>query len=767
MSSSSELLDGLNPRQLEAVTHSGGPCLVLAGAGSGKTRVITHRIAWLIREADVPAAAICAVTFTNRAASEMRERVHSLLGDAPEALWVLTFHALGLRILRDAVGRPGAPRPGFAIYDRNDALRVWREAQKEARIDAAEYPPQQLFEACSRAVNRLEDPGGWDAPGQPYDQRLAARVYPGYRGRLRERNAVDFDDLLLLPLRLLRADAAIREGIHRRFAHLLIDEYQDTNRLQYRLVRALLSPSAELMVVGDEDQSIYRWRGAELANVLEFQRDFPGARVIRLEQNYRSTSPILAAAGALVARNRERLGKELWTDHEGGERPSFMLTASERDEAIWVAKQLGARRKLGIPFGEMAILYRTNAQSRPFEEELSSRGVPFRVVGGQTFFRRAEVKDLLSWTRLLVAGDDLALARAAATPSRGVGPKSLAALADGSDGSGAGWLFDQDPVGLGEKLRERGVVGRGVSGLVEIHRIVSALRERLGSSSLPDLLEEVLASSGYARMLRGQKDGEERLANLDELVASAAELEGDTPADAEVVTAFLDRVALVSDADTDRGGDRGVSLMSVHAAKGLEFETVFLAGLEEGLLPHATSVREGQVEEERRLCYVAMTRARRRLFLSAARLRRVQGQERLQRVSRFVEEIPGELIEREEDPGAVAARAARTASSTRRYRENVSGWRDRRRQSGSPPSRTAAKGASAPVPRAGRGSGVPAPHEELVPGATVFHPMFGPGRVTGREGEGPKLKITVSFARAGNKQLLARFAKLERLREPS
>lgn len=740
----------LNPQQLQAVTHAGGPCLVLAGAGSGKTRVITYRIAWLIAQG-APASGICGVTFTNRAAGQMRSRVAELHGSAPDGLWLLTFHALGLRLLRDAAGGAGAPRIGFAVYDRGDTMSVWRACQKDLNVDSREFRPRALFEICSRATNRMEDPRALDAPGHPSDQRYAGRIYVAYREAMRKRNAVDFDDLLAWPLRLLSAGSFVADP--RRFQNFLVDEYQDTNRLQYRLIRALLSDKSSIMVVGDEDQSIYRWRGADITNVLDFERDFPGATTIRLEQNYRSTQPILAAANSLVGHNRERLGKELWTEIEGSENTHFTYCASERSEAVLVSKQISTAMTAGVKAREIAILYRTNAQSRPFEEELAGRSLAFRVVGGPTFFRRSEVKDLLAYLRLVRYDDDEALTRASARPPRGMGPVTVAKLGEGQASAMAlirSAASDADPAAY---LVAAGVPARAAAGAGALAGLVGKISDRLDRISLGDALEALLRDSGYRAWLGTQQDGAERLANLDELIASAHEFGGDAPA-AETFDDYLDRAALVADADSSAGSRSGVHLTTIHAAKGLEFDHVFVTGLEEGLFPHASALDDGHLEEERRLAYVAMTRARKRLYLSAARSRRVRGRERIQLVSRFVREIDSRYLRVEEEPGAVVAAAAESAARSR-FQSPVG------RRPARPPS--GARKVARPVDPNARGTGTPALPGELAEGVEVFHPMFGAGRVTDRQGSGDSLKVVVAFARAGTKHLIAKFAKLELL----
>ena len=457
----------LNPQQLEAVTYRGGHCLVLAGAGSGKTRVLTHRIAWLVAERNIDPGKICAVTFTNKAAGEMRSRVRRLRGSEKSEVWLSTFHAMGLRLLRewtegafssvigasssplrDAVKAEGKgdawlPPNDFAVYNHDASLAVWKQCQSALRISTRDHNPRRMFGRCSHAVSRLEDPASWDSTNQDYDRRIAGRVWKQYRVAMRAAGAVDFDDLLVLPLSLMAQHPPLRAHTAGRFQQLLIDEYQDTNRIQYRLIQALLGNDSELMVVGDEDQCIYRWRGADLNNVLDFQNDFPGATVVRLEQNYRSTQPILAAAGSLVANNRQRLGKNLWTESEGGESPTFVQCATDREEAQWIARRIGEMHSVNL--SDIAILYRTHAQSRQIEEAFIGKRIPHRVVGGQRFFARREVRDMLAYLQLLVRDDDVALRRAIATPSRGIGPKTLAALGRVTAGSSAAAALRQLP----------------------------------------------------------------------------------------------------------------------------------------------------------------------------------------------------------------------------------------------------------------------------------------------------------------------------------
>ena len=728
-------LPDLNPEQLRAVTHTGGPCLVLAGAGSGKTRVITHRIAYLIEQLGASPASICAVTFTNKAAREMRRRVTDMVGQPPDDLWLLTFHALGLRLLRRfATGTPDLVT-GFRVYDRGDALTVWRACQAELGVDAREFPPSQLFELCSRAVNQLQDTAAWNQPESSPERRLAAQIHAKYKRRMAEAGAVDFDDLLLRPLQLMAENRDLAKAVDGRFEHLLIDEYQDTNRLQYRLIRQLMGPESELMVVGDEDQSIYRWRGADLANVLEFQADFPGATILRLERNYRSTQPILAAANSLVSHNRERLGKQLWCEETGGPLPIYRPCSTDRAEAAWVTDEVEKLLRAGTPASDIGVLMRTNAQSRSFEEELSSRSIPCRVVGGPSFFGLAVVRDVIAYLRLLLRPDDVSFRRAVAIPSRGVGTATLSALADAIPGLGVAASFET-LVRSNEPrvaLLEAGCPAQAIPGLLAFARTLRELRTKLDILDLPLLIQEVAhrthgvvddRSSLKANLSPSEKQGGE----LHELIASAADHGGKGAAS---LAEYLDRIALVTTIEPRSSRHSGVHLLTVHAAKGLEFDTVFVAGLEEDLFPHFSSIVGGQLEEERRLCYVALTRARRRLLLSSARLRSLHGKRRLREPSRFLSEIDPRCLQIE--PGDVPEHLH--AASAAANHKVVTG-------PGSGP--------------AGRPQAT-----DLAPGARVVHPMFGPGRVISCQGHATKLKVKVRFDVAGIKQLLARYAKLE------
>ena len=815
-SASAPFLAELNPSQLDAVTHSGGHCLVLAGAGSGKTRVLTHRIAWLIGERGIEPDQICAVTFTNKAATEMRRRVRRLLGAGKGEVWLSTFHSMGLRLLREwseevvsgaaaadstplraAAAARGAgawlPPAGFAVYNRDASLAVWKQCQSTLRISARDHDPGRMFGRCSRAVSALEDPASWDAHDQSWERKIAGRVWKQYRTAMRAAGAVDFDDLLVLPLHLLAEDPALRARTAGRFRQLLVDEYQDTNRIQYRLIRTLLGDGSELLVVGDEDQSIYRWRGADLNNVLDFQSDFPGATVVRLEQNYRSTQPILSAAGSLVANNRQRLGKTLWTEREGGEPPTFVQCATDREEAEWVAGKIGEieTEPDGPGLSDIAILYRTNAQSRQFEEVFIGKRIPHRVIGGQRFFARREVRDVLAYLQLLVRDDDVALRRAIGTPSRGIGPRTIETLGNVTRGSSAAAALRQlsDASEPERAFTEAGFSPAAVERLLAFGGLLSSLRAVAATSSVAELIRVTIERSGYAALLEREENTDDRLGNLGELVAAAKEIASEgadvaagkssTEAEAEggldegaatsaiagnvldELRTFLDRLALLADADTDRADVDGVRLMTVHAAKGLEFSVVFLAGMEEELFPHASSIAEGDVEEERRLCYVGMTRARHRLLMSAARSRRINGRERWQEPSRFISEIdPRYIVVRDYlSPRAVGSKDYASSPFSglggrtgRRQRSKGRTYRAR-------PTRPSAATSAAPVRLSGATRR--ATDADLREGATVVHPMFGPGKITAATGAADKLKLEIRFNEAGTKSVIAKFAKLE------
>jgi DNA helicase-2/ATP-dependent DNA helicase PcrA len=721
----SAFLEGLNPQQREAVLATEGPVLILAGAGSGKTRVITHRIAHLVVDRGVPSEAVLAVTFTNKAAGEMKSRVESLLGGAALGSWVSTFHSLCVRILRrngSAIGLPAS----FVIYDEDDQLATVREVLRSLDLSEKLHPPRRILSRISALKNAGRDPE--DAAGDSLGERTLARIAEGYRTRLETAHALDFDDLLLKTVALLAGSEAARRSYRERFSYLLVDEYQDTNRAQYDMVRLLAGESGNVTVVGDEDQSIYSWRGASIRNILDFERDFPGARVLRLEENYRSSQKILDVASSLVSHNRSRKGKTLRAVRSSGEAVQLHSAGDEYEEAAWVVDGIAA-----LKGGETAaVLYRMNSQSRLFEEALLRLRIPYSVVGGVGFYQRREVKDVLAYLRLLAnPRDSVSLRRIVNVPARGIGARTLDEL-EAIRARRGGTLLEAVDAAVDDAL----LPARATQPLARFRDVLASLREDASRMGVREVLERTLATTGYAAMLAEEDthEAQDRLENLAELISAAADYEARETSPS--LGGFLDGISLLSDVDESRL-DAPVVLMTLHSAKGLEFDSVFLVGLEEGLLPHSRSVASDDrdaLEEERRLCYVGMTRARERLRLAWARSRLVFGQRRLAEPSRFLTEIPREALVASGGPGRPVA-AARGPAGAIRAGASV----DR-----------------APLPPA---AATPA----LRPGARVRHPLFGVGTVVRSDGAGDDLKVTVSFAGIGAKRLVARFAGLEPL----
>ncbi len=741
-----DLLAALNDRQREAVTHGGGPALVLAGAGSGKTRVITHRIAWLVRECGVPPERIVAVTFTNKAAAEMRERVRGLLGSVSFDAWVGTFHALCLRILRRDGGRIGL-RPGFNIYDTDDQLALVKRILKSEALDDGSGTPRSFLSRISRCKNAMQRPAEVAAHAYNPEAQALAEVYRRFEDGLRSANAVDFDDLLVRTLELFRGSPELAEAYSSRCEHLLVDEYQDTNRPQYLLVKTLSRVHGNVFVVGDEDQSIYRFRGAEIKNILDFEHDHDSTEVIRLEQNYRSTGTIIQAASAVIANNKYRKGKTLWTQNPDGDKIEVYGAPDDRAEAVWVAQRLRAFEDR-VPFEECAVLYRTNAQSRQMEEIFRRDRIPYQIVGSVQFYERKEIKDLLAYLKLSVnPSDDVSFRRIVNTPPRGIGGTTLGRVEDMARTMGFPLLEAARHAVRDDILPKRSA--KQLAGFLEL---AADLQRRAAEQPVAALLDHLVETLGYSdyleRTYAGQ--GAERMENVEGLISAAVEYaeEEGLGADEGGVLGFLDRSALVSDAD-DVGAQPGVTLMTVHCAKGLEYPVVFLVGLEENLFPHAMSVGdEEDVEEERRLCYVAMTRAQKRLFLTYAQFRRTHGAFLPGRPSRFLEETPEGLTKAvaSTDGGFFGGTGRGDAVRTpdRGYGSGSSAARAARRRPRTPP-----KVARQEDP----GDGFPV-------GARVMHPRFGGGRILDREGKGKTLKLTIHFSDHGPKKILPSYTKL-------
>jgi DNA helicase-2/ATP-dependent DNA helicase PcrA len=762
-----DFLEGLNPRQREAVEHAEGPLLVLAGAGSGKTRVITHRVAHLMTAYKVPGWAILAVTFTNKAAGEMRDRVRALVEtDQKNSPVVATFHSFCVRLLR----RDGAPladfrrgfTPQFTIYDDDDQIALLKSVYKQLGLDDKFMQHRAALARISQAKSHQQSPEQIArAATDPTAERFAV-VYEQYQHKLLAANALDFDDLLLEAVRLLAHDTPTREKMNQRYEFVMVDEYQDTNRSQYELLRLLSQQRQNVAVVGDEDQSIYGWRGANIRNILDFERDFPGAVVIRLEQNYRSTKTILEAASALVANNTERLGKWLWTESGSGEKIMRYEAPDAENEALWIADTIEERFRED-PGTHAAVLYRTNAQSRQIEEALRRYGRKYVVVGGFSFYQRAEIKDVLAYLKVLRSPQDsLSLLRVINTPARGIGRTTIDQMEQYALENGLP-LWDA----LERMLVERRFPGRAEAALAGFHRMMTSLGQGLETRSPADSLRMVLEQTGYRRMLEeeGTEDAQGRLANLEELLNAAT----DAAERGESLADFLDHAALVSDADAvDERAP--VSLLTMHNAKGLEFPVVFIAGMEEGLFPHSRSLTDSAsaMEEERRLCYVAMTRACKRLYVSWARYRRRfgGGQPEASIPSRFLKEIPAALtgnvrgdeghVELFAERHVVRETARRNLYTGKTYNsvENIRQFFAERAAASPAP----APPAAAPPKLVPTQPPVVKGPRKVGPGSEIEHARYGRGKVLRLEGSGEDAKLTVSFPGYGLKKLIAKYA---------
>jgi DNA helicase-2/ATP-dependent DNA helicase PcrA len=626
----SAILADLNEPQCQAVTHRDGPLLVLAGPGSGKTRVITRRAAYLV-ETGVPACNILAITFTNKAADEMKRRIEAL--GVGRGMWVHTFHALGARLLRE-FGPLARVQPGFSIYDEADQLRVVKAALELCNVSETLVRPEKAQAAISAAKNRLQTPADYDERAEHHEQQAIARVYAAYEQLLEQQNAVDFDDLLMRVAVVLRDEPDITARLNVRFRYVLIDEYQDTNHAQYLIARCLSQQHDNICATGDPDQSIYGWRGADIGNILTFEKDYPGAVVVRLEQNYRSTSYILEAASALIAGNRRRKHKDLWTENGPGERVQVWRFGEGYDEAEQIGETIARLHKAGRPYSDLAIFYRVNALSRGLEESLRHRGIPYQIARGVAFYNRKEIKDTLAYLRLVAnPADQLALLRVINTPARGIGKTTVAQLVAAAEQSGRPLL---DVLRAADGLPGLKTAAKKVRAFVAL---VDRLKQA-ASGSVADAVSAALSLSGLETAFAKERDegGEDRLANVQELVTAAQRYEEET--EEPTLAEFLQRVALVSDQDAVDESAGLVMLMTLHAAKGLEFPVVFMVGLEQGLLPHENALRESvDVEEERRLCFVGITRAKERLFLSHARQRMIRGVTLPRAPSQFLREL--------------------------------------------------------------------------------------------------------------------------------
>jgi DNA helicase-2/ATP-dependent DNA helicase PcrA len=775
----SEFLSQLNEQQREAVLATEGPLLILAGAGSGKTRVIAHRIAYLIAEKKVPSWNILAVTFTNKAADEMRQRVQRLLHtqNRNELPLVSTFHSLCVRILRQDIEKLNDRYTRrFTIYDQDDSIRLIKQCIREVGFDEKYLAPRATQSAISSAKNRGEDPAAFAARAEYQDERRAhmAKIYEMYEARLHGNNALDFDDLLIKAVRLLRDVPEVREKYNNKFRYILVDEYQDTNSLQFNLISLITQKSQNICVVGDEDQSIYKWRGADISNILNFEKHFPNTKTIRLEQNYRSTQTILDVAGAVVKNNLERKGKNLWTSNPRGGRVGYYQAFDAEAEARWVAQKVLEHRRDERDI-RAAVLYRTNSQSRNFEEAMRRAGLQYNIIGGFSFYERMEVRDIIAYLKLaLNPNDSIALQRVINSPPRGIGKTTIDEIERRARDYELSWWET-----IGVIVEQPGNLGsRAISAMKSFRRIVNQLAELSdpekntnSSSPVSDVVRAAILETGYELSLRSERtdEAEGRLENLQELVNAAVDYDEQG---IEGLREFIDHSALVSDQD-DYKRDAPVTLMTAHSAKGLEFPLVFIVGLEEGLFPHSRAASDrAELEEERRLAYVAMTRAERYLYVTHAMKRRVYGEELASEPSTFLNEMPDDQLEDlslgkswlsfkhgsstiDYEQGEYRKERNKYTGKTYDNAESIAEFfKQRNRQMG----QTAGS-----LPNISKPTAAPKPpSNEITPGSYVKHSKYGRGLVLRREGAGESAKLTVSFPGYGQKKLVEKYAGLEK-----
>lgn len=737
----------LNPPQQEAVLYTEGPLLILAGAGSGKTRVLTHRIAYLLDEKGVNPWNILAITFTNKAAQEMRERVNRLVGFGSESIWVSTFHSACVRILRRHIDNLGYDN-NFAIYDTDDQKSIMKEVCRKLNIDTKVYKERALLALISHAKDELITPDEMEMnAGGDYNAKKVAAVYREYQATLRKNNALDFDDLIVKTVELFQNCGAVLEYYQERFKYIMVDEYQDTNTAQFKFISLLASRYENLCVVGDDDQSIYKFRGANIGNILGFERVFPNARVIRLEQNYRSTRNILDAANGVIANNTERKEKTLWTENEEGEKVHFRQFLNGFEEAEYVAGEIAKARREGLcQYKDCAILYRTNAQSRIFEEKFIAANIPYKIVGGVNFYARKEIKDLLCYLKTIDnARDDLAVQRIINVPKRGIGATTLGRVQDYADNMG---------VSLYEALRvaeEVPGIGRAKSKIDGFVTFIQALKSKADALTVEELLQEVIDSTGYVAELEAEdtEESRARIENIDELISKTVSYqeameEQNQPAS---LSGFLEEVALVADIDTVDSQQDYVLLMTLHSAKGLEFSRVFMTGMEDGIFPSYMTVTCGdpsELEEERRLCYVGITRAMKELTLTCAQQRMIRGETQYNRVSRFVREVPRELVDlghtiQEKRPKVDDIIPAKSKYSHMKEIMQSRNFKPREFKV------------------------TKADSLEYDVGDTVRHVKFGVGMVKNIVEGGRDYEVTVDFDKVGVKKMFASFAKLKKI----
>lgn len=737
------LFQGLNKEQAEAVSTINGPMLILAGAGSGKTKVLTCRVAYLLQQGVRPYR-ILAITFTNKAAAEMRERVDKMAGSAAKDVWLFTFHAFCARILRFDIDKLGDYSNNFAIYDTTDTKNLIKQILKEMNLDEKRFPPASIISQISNAKNKLQTPEAYWREASDFFSQQVAKIYVAYQEKLRANNAVDFDDLLLLTLQLLQSNAEVREKYQNKFDYLMVDEYQDTNHAQYLLTKVLAGKHKNICVVGDADQSIYGWRGADIQNILDFEKDYPDAKLVKLEQNYRSTEVILDAANAVIKNNSGRKPKNLWTDKGTGTKITYFRAIDERDEARFVIEQMQElQTKENAKLGDMAVLYRTNTQSRVFEEMLIKSGISYSIVGGTKFYERKEIKDIISYMRLIYnPNDSLSLLRVINVPRRGIGDATLGRLqAYASENNET--LFNV----ISNASVVPGLSSRFVGKLDELAAVLFELMGDATDLPVKQFITNVMNKTGYLEELENSRSAQDqsRIENLKELLSVAEDFEDKARRNNEEPTLenFLADVALVADIDDADLEDDSVTLMTLHSAKGLEFPTVFLVGMEEGIFHHArTLLDENEIEEERRLCYVGITRAEKHLYLSNARMRMIFGHTVSYPPSRFLDEVPFALKEEFVRPTPQRV-VVQNTTGQRMERQQSSNWFNKTKFDFTP------KGTSI--------------SDTFHAGDKVQHKKWGVGTVVAVKDSGDGQEVKVAFAGAGIRSLLTKYAALEKL----
>ena len=763
MSISAKLLEGMNERQKEAVQHTQGPLLIMAGAGSGKTRVLTHRMAYILAEEEVHPWNILAITFTNKAAREMKERVSQLVGPQAEDMWVSTFHSMCVRILRRDIELLGYQR-SFTICDPSEQQTAMKRILKKLDIDSEKYDYRMILNRISQAKNDLEDVEEFNKKYTGYVEQIIGKCYREYQKELAKSMTLDFDDLIMLTVQLFQKHPETLHYYQQKFQYIHVDEYQDTNHAQYRLVTMLAKKFKNICVVGDADQSIYGWRGADMSNILEFEKDYQNVKVILLEQNYRSTKTILQAANYVIENNVKRKVKKLWTENEEGQPITYYRAQSEQDEGRYVLSQIQSLLRDGYHYDDFAILYRTNAQSRVMEENLLKSNIPFRLVGGQRFFERLEIKDLLAYLRLIVnPQDDLSFRRIVNSPKRGIGATSLAKLSDFAEV----YQFSLLEASLQTTLSP--LSGKAAKALEKFATTIEELRKMQEFLSISEFVEQVIEKTGYLTSLEQQHtmEADARIENIQEFISVAKQFEQDRleeESEESPLLQFLTDLSLVSDVDSDAGDGRMVTLMTLHAAKGLEFPVVFIIGLEEGIFPSLRSIMEhDDVEEERRLAYVGITRAEQKLFLTNAYSRLLYGRTQTNRPSRFVLEIGEELFDSKQqqsynytsrESSSFASKTSSSGSLFDKYREKSQ--------------------VTAYQPKVVQPSSIQPVRKQTVAandgavwkvGDKVMHKKWNVGTVVKVTGKGTNQEIDVAFAGMGIKRLLASFAPIERIEE--